>query len=815
MTGFGAFAADGGAKDGGRERGMAQSLRWFWGLAPLALLWGVGNLVLGDPIQQDVGRRALATAATAAGDAPGAMAVVARVVGRDVTISGEALSNDGAARAMTGLRGEYGVRRALGGLSQVVAQRPYGWSATRLGEVVTLGGFVPDETTAKANIAAATLPGLRVDDRQALAFGAPPGFAGMTKALLAELPKLAAGKIALDDARFCIEGRAETPDAFLALKTAVSGLSQQGFQPVDCALEPPVVAPYRWSAERGPAGGVSVTGFYPSDTQRAQILATLRRSFPEPARIEDLTKPALGAPAAFLERVTRAIGELARLRDGKVELTGDSYLIAGQGPADFEACQALRLQIAQLDGPNSVAQASIACPPAPPPLPAMPALPEIPPLSLPAAPSPAASAPPAVASVAPPPAAPPPPARQPEPATPSPPPLAVTIEPPVLPPAPPPPVPPPVPLRWQAEKGDRALAITGLVRDEAARAALRAIAARQAGARRLDDSLSVSVNLASEPDYAVATAFALDLLGRLTRGSVSIAARDLSIAGEVADEAAWRAISVALAATPLPGGLVLRAAPASIVIRPYALTISVDRSGVSLAGHLPDEAAREALRALVEASPLRGKVADATTLLPSAPPGFVAAARLALVNLLRLDLGSATVGDTGVVLRGLTCRDLIRSEVETSAASHAGGLRVEALIGLRQTGCVIDPPNTCQNDLDMLTKRNTVLFGQGTSVVTLDATTERVVGEAQAILNQCPDARIIIEGHANNDGDGRFDNLDLSQRRALRVREELVRRGIDAGRLAVEGFGTARPLVPHGAADARVLNRRVQFTVAK
>ncbi|CAN7670238.1 OmpA family protein [Bosea sp. LjRoot9] len=780
---------------------MGQPLRWLWGLAPLALLWGMGNLALDDAIQSDVGNRAILAASSAAGQAPGARPIVAQVVGRDVSIGGEALSADGAAKAMAQLRSEFGVRRALGGLSQAVAQRPYSWSATRQAGVVTLSGSVPDEATATANVAAAgaALPGMRIEDRQSLAFGAPVGFAEMTRTVLAELPKLSSGKVALDDGRFCIEGSADTPDAFLALKSAMPNLAKGGFQPVDCALEPPLVAPYRWSAERAADGSVTVTGSYPSEDVRRQLQALLRRSFPEPTPLNDLTKPALGAPAAFLAKATRAIGDLARLRNGRAELIGNAYELTGTGPDSFDACQALRLLVAQLDGPDSVAKATIACPPAPPPAP----LP-VPALPVPAEPTltpGATSSPPGSAADATQGTAQGTAQGSAQPAT---------AAPPVVAPA-------PVILRWQAEKSEQGLVVTGLVRDEAARAALRA-GSGLANAAPLDDRTTVEPNLVATPDYASATRFAFELLGSMTRGTASLDRSELALSGEVADEAGLRALEAALARRPMPAGLSLKTGTAggAFAVRPYGLRLTVDKSGVSLTGYLPDARSREDLLALVEASSLRGKVSDSTTLLPGAPAGFTAAAYVALVNLLRLDLGSASLSEDGAVIQGLTCRDLIKSEVETSAATAPGPLKVSASVGLRQTGCVIDPPNTCQNDLDALTKRNTVLFGQGTAVVPLDPTTERVVNEAFAILKQCPASRIIIEGHANRDGEWRgFNNLDLSERRALRVRDELVRRGIDPAQLTVAGFGTDRPLVPHGAPDARVMNRRVQFTVAK
>lgn len=785
---------------------MAQPTRWLWGLAPLALLWGIANLALDDAIQSDVARRATAAVTALAGTAPGAKPVSARVAGRDVSISGEVLTTDGARSAMAGLRAESGIRRAAGDLTQVVAQKPYGWSASRGGDVVRLGGFVPDEATAMANLAAAraALPGLRVEDAQSLAFGAPPGFAEMTAALLRSLPDIASGKLALDDDRYCVEGSAATPDAFLALRQALSRAAIGGFRPVDCTLTPPVVAPYRWSAAHAADGPVRVEGFYPSDADREQMLALLRRGFPD-ARIEDLTKPALGAPAAFMVRMTRAIGDLARLRGGRAELDGDAYRLSGQGPDSFDACEALRLTIAQTDGPDSVAQASIQCPDAPPPLPPMPALPEIPPLFVPPiselAPASAGSAPSSAS----------------EPATPA----ATAVVVPALPEIPPPAsAPPPAPqpaLRWSAALAeDGTLLIAGLAPDEAAREAVLSIARTLFPSSQVDDRLSIEPRLKAEPEYPAATRLALDILRRLKSGSVSLDGGDLAISGAAASLDDWVALQ-GLLRSGLPEGVSSRAGAAALAIRPYALSASVDKSGVGLSGYVPDGSARAALLALIDASAFRGKLLDDTQLAPGAPAGFTEAARLALANLLRLDLGSAVVSEVGVTLRGLTCRDLIKSEVETGAASgQPGGVRIDAVIALRQTGCVIDPPNTCQNDLDALTKRNSVLFAQGTSVVNLDATTERVIGEAFAILKQCPASRITIEGHANLDGEQRgFDNRDLSARRALRVRDELVQRGIDPAQLAVMGFGSQRPLVPHGAPESKTLNRRVQFTVAK
>lgn len=785
---------------------MSQPARWLWGLIPLGLLWGAGNLALDSAIQRDVGLRAEQAVAAVAGTTPGARPVVAQVDGRDVTIGGEVLSSDGASKAMARLHGEFGVRRTLGGLSQVVAQKPYSWFASRQADSVTLGGFVPDLDTAAANlaVASAALPGLRIDDRQTVAFGAPDGFAAMAVAMLAELPKLASGRVALDDGRFCIEGKAASPDSFLALEAAMAQAERPGFRAVQCDLEPPVVTPYRWSAEQEAGGGIALRGFYPDQDARRQILAAARQALGAGAALRDEMKPALGAPSAFLAKVLRAAGDLARLRQGKVELNGDTYTLTGKGPETYEACQALRLQIAQLDGPDSVAQAAIECPPAPPPVPVVVPIPEVPGLILhdvlPAQPKTDGSATSPAFGPAPAPVAP----QGTIPA--SPPGASVAIPRPVA----------PVPLEWRAIRGTGGLRLDGALPDAGTRTDILGMARSRFGETPLEDRMVVEPTLRAELDLRAAVAFALDALSKLKAGSVTIREKAFAITGEAADTASLAALRDLLAGGA-PAGLTLAAAPDNVVIRPYGLSLSVDRTGLRLSGYLPDRATQSALRALVADSPLKDRFEDATTLVPRAPAGFAEAARAVLADLLRLDLGSATIVDDQVTLRGLTCRDLIKSEIETSAATGLPqGLKVDAVVGLRQTGCVVDPPASCQNDLDGLTKRNTVLFGQGTSVVELDATTERVIGEAAAILQKCPGSPVVIEGHANRDGERRgFDNMDLSLRRALRVRDELARRGIEPGQLAVKGYGSTRPLVPHEAPEARAMNRRVQFTVAK
>lgn len=763
---------------------MSQPARWLWGLMPLALLCAAANVALDKAVERDVARRAEMAVQSSVGVVPGPRPVFAQVSGRDVTMGGEVLSADGAAKAMARLRGEFGVRRALGGLSQAVAQKPYSWFASRQPDAVTIGGFVPDIEVADANVAAvrAALPDARVDDRQSVAFGAPDGFAAMTRAMIAELPKLATGRIALDDKRFCIEGTARTPEGFLALESAAAHPAGSGFSAVPCGLQPPMVSPYRLSLEKSASGAVSIRGSYPDEEAHQKMLAAVRASVPPPIAIADRTMPGSGAPAAFLDKISRATRDLARLPTGKAEIEGDLYTLSGEGPGDYATCQAFKLQVAQQDGPDSVAQLSVECPPAPPPEPVMPLVPDMPALVLDdvlpkSAPQVAVSAAGEQQAAAP---------------------LAA------------------VPLAlWSAERSQERLVLKGALPDEASRAAIRADAARLFPGLTIDDGMTTGGGSPSDAARDSAS-FALNALVILRNGTVSIREGALSVSGSVADAAAWQSLQQMLSVGG-PDGLKLAQEAQAVTVKPYELSLSADRGGVRMSGHLPDEAARGALKGVAAQAQPAGKVDDETVLVPGAPSGFVDAAKTALADVLRLDIGSATLIDDKIAIRGLTCRDLIASEVETSAKTGLpSNFDASVAVSPRQTGCVLGPPASCQNDLDGLTKQNPVLFAQGTAAVALDPTTERVMTAAATILKRCPAAHVTIEGHTNRDGEWRgFDNRELSLRRAQRVRDELERRGIDPAGLEVKGYGTARPLLPHGAPQSREMNRRVQFTIAK
>jgi len=79
-------------------------------------------------------------------------------------------------------------------------------------------------------------------------------------------------------------------------------------------------------------------------------------------------------------------------------------------------------------------------------------------------------------------------------------------------------------------------------------------------------------------------------------------------------------------------------------------------------------------------------------------------------------------------------------------------------------------------------------------------------------LKQNPGMRLRIEGHASAEGTAEY-NLALGERRAHRVEEYLVNRGIPTAALATLSKGEESPKYDNTQEEGRALNRRAEFVI--
>lgn len=87
-----------------------------------------------------------------------------------------------------------------------------------------------------------------------------------------------------------------------------------------------------------------------------------------------------------------------------------------------------------------------------------------------------------------------------------------------------------------------------------------------------------------------------------------------------------------------------------------------------------------------------------------------------------------------------------------------------------------------------------------------------ILDEAANQLSQVSGARVSVEGHTDSSGSDAY-NQSLSERRAGSVRDYLVEKGVDAGRLSTAGYGESQPVADNATAEGRALNRRVELKV--
>jgi outer membrane protein OmpA-like peptidoglycan-associated protein len=91
---------------------------------------------------------------------------------------------------------------------------------------------------------------------------------------------------------------------------------------------------------------------------------------------------------------------------------------------------------------------------------------------------------------------------------------------------------------------------------------------------------------------------------------------------------------------------------------------------------------------------------------------------------------------------------------------------------------------------------------------------EPILDAAVSTLQADQPASIVVEGHTDSIGAEQY-NQALSIRRATAVRDYLEKKGIEAGRMAIEGYGEANPVASNDTAEGRAQNRRVELRVTE
>ncbi|PYF71611.1 OmpA family protein [Pedobacter nutrimenti] len=106
-----------------------------------------------------------------------------------------------------------------------------------------------------------------------------------------------------------------------------------------------------------------------------------------------------------------------------------------------------------------------------------------------------------------------------------------------------------------------------------------------------------------------------------------------------------------------------------------------------------------------------------------------------------------------------------------------------------------------------------ILFPTNSSILNEDSK-KKITDLAKVIQEKENNRQILIEGHSDKTGTAEY-NQWLSEKRAVSVKTQLVKLGIDAQRIKTSGLGDTRPIADNKTKEGRLKNRRVEVTLLK
>jgi outer membrane protein OmpA-like peptidoglycan-associated protein len=170
-------------------------------------------------------------------------------------------------------------------------------------------------------------------------------------------------------------------------------------------------------------------------------------------------------------------------------------------------------------------------------------------------------------------------------------------------------------------------------------------------------------------------------------------------------------------------------------------------------------------------------------------------------------LGQAIGGDTKGTLLGAG----IGAVVGGLAGGGIGRYMDNQEATMRQQLAGVEGANIQRNaDLLAVTFKSDVLFD--TNSAALKAGSYDEISRVAQVLNQYPETTIMIAGHTDSTGSDTL-NQQLSEQRAMSVKNALTGQGVNPARMSAVGYGESKPIADNNTESGRQTNRRVAITI--
>ena len=135
------------------------------------------------------------------------------------------------------------------------------------------------------------------------------------------------------------------------------------------------------------------------------------------------------------------------------------------------------------------------------------------------------------------------------------------------------------------------------------------------------------------------------------------------------------------------------------------------------------------------------------------------------------------------------------------------------LVGLRYNfGVAPPPPPPAPAAVPAQAPARSYLVFFDWDKATLTDRARQIISEAAHNSTQVQYTKIEVNGYTDTSGSAQY-NMGLSIRRAKAVQAELIRDGVPANAIAIQGFGETHLLVPTGDGVREPQNRRVEIII--
>jgi OOP family OmpA-OmpF porin len=254
----------------------------------------------------------------------------------------------------------------------------------------------------------------------------------------------------------------------------------------------------------------------------------------------------------------------------------------------------------------------------------------------------------------------------------------------------------------------------------------------------------------------------------------------------------------------LPAGVEL-----GTTVPPVAAPVAavLDSGTVTLIGVVAGEAERATLVNAAAFGVDRATVTDSLTIDAAQGLDLTTAESLGrLIVAMRANLLSGEAGyrDGALYVDGVFLGEAERAAMQAAADAETANAALEP-----RPEATDAQASALEADLNAFVAANPVRFEVGSAVLTGEA--ETVIDQLTARAIEFAGVQITVEGHTDSDGDP-DRNLTLSQQRAEAVRAALIERGLEAGSITAEGFGSQQPVLVNGVED-KDASRRVEFRI--